>query len=193
MPNRRFSMQRMFRTLLLWTFILCACSTSRLSPEASSSNPVTDTPFPVTIPVSTTQVLPLTKVIATPHIDQTPDGNLPNTVDLIPTVASSGGQCAYQWAYEDLPELSSDFQLSIQQLQADAQASAFVFGENCVRADGSADFIAMETDFNATLQVIDLSNEDDLGEWIVKVMQVIQNIPSDQIVGPRPGRVSINF
>jgi hypothetical protein len=24
-------------------------------------------------------------------------------------------------------------------------------------------------------------------------MQVIQNIPSDQIVGPRPGRVSIGF
>lgn len=189
-------MQRMFRTLLLSTLILCACSTSGLSPEASSSNPVTDTPFPVTIPVSTTQVLPLTKVIATvetPHIAQSPDGNLPNTADLIPTVASSGGQCAYQWAYEDLPELSGDFQLSIQQLQANAQASAFVFGENCIHADGSADFIPMETDFNITLQVTDLSNEDELGDWIVKVMQVIENIPETEIVGSQPGRVSINF
>jgi hypothetical protein len=131
--------------------------------------------------------------VATPHIDQPPDGNLPNTADLIPTVASSGGQCAYQWAYEDLPELSSDFQGSIRQLQAEAQASAFAFGENCIRADGSADFIAMETDFNITLQAIELSNEDELGEWIVKVMQVIETIPPNQIVGPRPGRVSINF
>ena len=51
----------------------------------------------------------------------------------------------------------------------------------------------METDFNITLQVKDLSNESDLGEWIVKVMQVIEKIPSDQIVGPRPGRVSMGF
>ena len=51
----------------------------------------------------------------------------------------------------------------------------------------------METDFNVTLQVTDLSNESNLGEWIVKVMQVIEGIPTEQIVGPRPGRVSILF
>ncbi|MEO5887844.1 MAG: hypothetical protein ABIQ77_09285, partial [Anaerolineales bacterium] len=44
-----------------------------------------------------------------------------------------------------------------------------------------------------TLQVSDLSNEADLGEWIVKVMQVVENIPQDKIVGPRPGRISIAF
>jgi hypothetical protein len=33
----------------------------------------------------------------------------------------------------------------------------------------------------------------ELGEWIVKVMQVITAIPTDQIVGPRPGRVSLSF
>jgi hypothetical protein len=41
----------------------------------------------------------------------------------------------------------------------------------------------METDFNIILQVNDLTNESDLGEWIVKVMQVILTIPQDQIVG----------
>jgi hypothetical protein len=51
----------------------------------------------------------------------------------------------------------------------------------------------METDFNITLQVNDLTNESDLGEWTVKVMQVIENIPRDQIVGPQPGRVSMIF
>ena len=51
----------------------------------------------------------------------------------------------------------------------------------------------METDFNIPLQVNDLANESDLGEWIVKVMQVITAIPTDQIVGPRPGRVSLGF
>ena len=51
----------------------------------------------------------------------------------------------------------------------------------------------METDFNITLRVSDLSNESDLGEWIVKVMQVVENIPPEKIEGPRPGRVSLEF
>jgi len=103
-------------------------------------------------------------------------------------------ECGYQWAYQDLPELSSSFQQSIQGLQAEAQANAYAFGENCIRSDGTvATFLAKETDFNIILQVDDLSNESDLGEWIVKVMQVVENIPQEQIVGPQPGRVSITF
>ena len=182
-------MQKIFRTLLFWGIILCACSTGGLSPEAPSSDSVTDTPSPYVIPVSTTEVFPLTKLIATvatPHIDQPPN-------EEVTTAAPDYPGCAYQWAYEDLPKLSSDFQQSIQGLQAEAQASAFAFGENCVYADGSATFTAMETDFIITLQVADLANDGELGEWIVKVMQVIENIPQDQIVGPRPGRVSVAF
>lgn len=102
--------------------------------------------------------------------------------------------CGYQWANQELPELSARFQASIQEIQPEAQASAFAFGENCVRADGSiASFSAMETDFNILLRVEDLADESDLGEWIVKVMQVVEALPQEAIVGPRPGRVSITF
>ena len=110
-----------------------------------------------------------------------------------PTSSSSIGNCGYQWAQQDLPELSAEFQQAIQGLRPEAQASAFAFGEDCVYADGHADFSAMETDFKVTFQIRDLSNEADLGEWIVKVMQVVENIPREKIVGPRPGRVSIGF
>ena len=51
----------------------------------------------------------------------------------------------------------------------------------------------METDFNIALQVSDLADESALGEWIVNVMQVVESIPPDQIVGPRPGRISLAF
>lgn len=51
----------------------------------------------------------------------------------------------------------------------------------------------METDFNVTLQVNDLSDVSALGGWIVNVMQIVQSVPTDQIVGPRPGRVSLLF
>src|SRR5687768_6596784 len=111
-----------------------------------------------------------------------------------PTTSPDAQNCGYQWAYQDLPELSSSFQQYIQALQPEAQANAFAFGENCVLPDGAiARFSPMETDFNITLQVADVSDENTLGEWIVKVMQVIEGIPADQIVGPRPGRVSITF
>ena len=106
----------------------------------------------------------------------------------------SNGNCGYQWAFQDLPELSAEFQEAIQSLQPEAQGSAFAFGEDCVHADGTTrTFIPMETDFNITLQVSDLSNETELGEWIVKVMRVVENIPQDKIVGPRPGRLSLTF
>ena len=102
--------------------------------------------------------------------------------------------CGYQWAQKDLPELSKSFQGSLQALQSEAQARAYAFGENCMLADGSVGgFSAMETDFNVTLTVTDLTNESDLGGWVVKVMQVIQSIPKDQLEGPQPGRVMIIF
>jgi hypothetical protein len=82
----------------------------------------------------------------------------------VPTVPSSNPQdCGYQWAQQALPELSSAFLQSIQALQPEAQANAFAFGENCIHADGTATFLPMETDFNITLQVTDVSNESELG------------------------------
>lgn len=165
-------MQRIFRAFLFWTLILYACSPNLASPQ----------PIP-----RTTAVPDIIATLSTPHIDQPPDGNFPTT-------APNPQECGYQWANQELPELSGSFQASIQALQPEAQASAHAFGENCVLADGSmGGFGAMETDFNVTLNVNDLTNESELGEWIVKVMQVIQNIPPEQIMGPQPGRVSIVF
>lgn len=147
-------MQTMFRTLLLWSIVLGACSALPAAPQ--------------TIPPATV----------------TPEGQTTSP-------PSNPGGCSYQWAYQDLPELSSRFQQSIQTLQPQAQATAFAFGENCIRADGSSTFLPMETDFNITLQVSDLRDESALGEWIVKIMQVVTAVPPEQILGPRPGRVSL--
>ncbi|HET9910382.1 MAG TPA: hypothetical protein VFQ13_00765 [Anaerolineales bacterium] len=114
----------------------------------------------------------------------------------LPTTAAlpTSRGCAFQWAYQDLPELSSSFEQSIQALQPEAQASALAYGENCIRPDGSvANFFARETDFDLILQVDDLVDEANLGKWIVQVMQVIENIPAGEIAGRGPGQVSIIF
>jgi len=187
---------RIFRTLLLWTLVLGACSTGIPPADSIPQIPPGTTPSPTIVALAITEnfsaspALPIPRfmrTLETPHTDQPPDGNV--TTAAPPTFEG----CAYMWAYEDMPELSGSLQQSIQVLHPGAQANAYAFGEDCIHADGSATFIAKETDFNITLQVNDLSNESDLGEWIVKVMHVIENIPQEQIVGPQPGLVSIVF
>jgi hypothetical protein len=146
------------------------------------------------VQAATTQAFSDSPALPIPKLSRTPETAIPDQAEIATTAAPSNPQdCAYQWAYQDIPELSNDFLASIRELQPEAQANAFIFGENCIRADGSSTFLPMETDFNITLQVNDLSNDADLGEWIVKVMEIIEAIPSARIVGPRPGRVSIIF
>lgn len=177
-------MQKFLRLLLLWVATLSACSVIPAAPQTVS--PGTTEP-PIPLPTTAVPASKPISTVGTPHIEQGPDGAITSAP---PDIQN----CGYQWAYQDLPELSSSFQQSLQALQPEAQATVFAFGENCILSDGSVGgFLPMETDFNITLQVSDLSNESNLGEWIMKVMQVITAIPPEQIVGPRPGRISLSF
>ena len=112
---------------------------------------------------------------------------------LTATLEPTAEPCGYMWASQNLTDLTLDLQDIIQSVQPEAQAYAFAFGEDCVYTDGHRTFTAMETDFNVTLPVADLTDEDALGEWITKTMQVIESLPKEKIVGPRPGRVTIIF
>src|SRR5215216_4573443 len=122
-------MPGIIRILLLLSLILCACAPSGLSTEAP---PHTDNIFVSTnkvltlesIAAATTEVLPPPQLIATvstPHVDQGPDG-------ASSSIPSDTQSCGYQWAYQDLPELSAKFLLSLQALQPEAQANVFAFG-----------------------------------------------------------------
>jgi nitrate reductase NapAB chaperone NapD len=120
-----------------------------------------------------------------------PSSNSDGEITAVPLTPTD---CGYQWSNQDLPRLASSFQQSIQDLQPEAEANAYAYGESCIRTDGSVvSFTATETDFNVTLHVDDLANQSVLGRWIVQVMQVIEAIPAAQIEGPRPGRVTIVF
>ena len=187
--RRLFPMKRVSWPVLFLVLLLCACSATAVPSDPLQSTGTEVSSPPAIPPSATSRPLSPTKLVATlstPHIDQPPDG--PST--MAPT--SSLG-CAYRWAYQDLPDLSDDFQAAIQVLEPGATGYAFAFGEECVHEDGSVTFLPMETDFNITLPVSDISNETELGEWIQRVMQVIENIPPEQIRGSRPGRVSLLF
>ena len=113
------------------------------------------------------------------------------TATLVP--ASDTQPCAFMWATQPLNDLTLVLQTQIKNIHSDAEGYAFAFGEDCIYQDGHKTFGAKETDFNVTMPVADLSDEASLGEWIIKVMNVIGGLPVEKIVGPQPGRVTIVF
>lgn len=124
-------------------------------------------------PVTQTAVIVLTAVET-----ESPDPNQP---------------CAFQWAYLDLPELTSEFDSALKAMNPQAAGRAQAFGENCIQTDGSAVFGAMETDFYVHLQVDALDREEDFGNWIAHVLEIVIQIPRESLEGPNYGFVEFTF
>lgn len=122
---------------------------------------------------------------------------LPPTVTPSPTsVASDGGSgqgCYYTWATQELPEISQTVERSMEAAIAGSSASAYAFGEDCVSADGTRKFLPMETDFRIRIPAQDLADQAALGHGMATTLQVIEQIPKEQLAGPQPGRVEFEF
>lgn len=129
-----------------------------------------------------------------------PNQALPPSVDSrtasptdAPDSPPTASTCAYQWAYHDAPELTESLNAAVKALNSEAEARADFFGEDCVYADSTSTFSAMETDFYVRLPVEDLSKEEDFGNWVAQVMNVVLAIPHEQLQGPRDGFVEFTF
>jgi hypothetical protein len=108
-----------------------------------------------------------------------------------PTLAYEG--CAFSWAYQDAPELTKKLDDAIKKINSRASATATIFGEDCIRADGSKTFGAMETDFKVRLPVDDLTQHEEFGNWIKEAMQIVTEIPREELSGPKDGFVEFWF
>ena len=153
--------------LLFSTLILCACAPNMASP----------TTIPTAEPTST--AIPITDV---------------------PTIASPSGAsssvnpCGYQWAYNDLPELTAQFDQAVQNLIPNSNSHTTAFGENCIGNDGQiVNFLTKETDFYVRVSVDSLDDYETFGNWIAAVMQAVETLPADRIPGPIPGFVQFLF
>jgi hypothetical protein len=104
-----------------------------------------------------------------------------------------GGGCYYVWATQELEDLSAKVNRTLQKTDPALSGGAYAFGENCVYADGHTDFSTMETDFRVTVRVNNLKDEEALGDWIIKAMQALGELPKDEIPGPQAGRVDFMF
>ncbi len=99
------------------------------------------------------------------------------------SAAAQTGPCSYMWAYKDAPELTASFDSAIKALNAEATGRAEYYGEDCVYEYGSATFSTMETDFYTRLPVDDLSKEDEFGNWVAQVMEIVTQIPREELPG----------
>ena len=129
---------------------------------------------------------------STPTLDT---ADLPTGVE-ITAPASGGGDCAWVWNSEPLPELSIQLQSAMEQAGlGDAAGRAIAFGEDCISADtGEVSYFAVkQTDFRFSLPVKDLTDLDALGELVEGVLGVIEKFPPDDTPGPMPGQVFITF
>lgn len=97
-----------------------------------------------------------------------------------PTAAQT---CGYQWAYKNAPELTSSFDEAVKALNPDASGRVEFYGEDCIFHDGTSTFGAMETDFYVRLQVGSLNKEEDFGNWVVQVMEIVTKIPREDLSG----------
>lgn len=135
--------------------------------------------------ISTPQVLPAKTAI---------DTVAPPKLTSVTDTPSSTTECGFQWAYEDLPELTAQFDQAIKSLIPASASHATAFGENCVAADGQVvRFLAMETDFYVFATVDTLNGYETFGNWIAQVMQVIIDYPPEMIAGPKAGFVEFRF
>jgi hypothetical protein len=104
-------------------------------------------------------------------------------------------QCAWNWATQPLPELSFKVEAGIQAAGLkDVTVNSDAYGENCITTAGKVDhFTAMETDFHITAKVADLTDIDDLGNLLEKILVVLDDFPAGKVPGSQPGYINISF
>lgn len=104
--------------------------------------------------------------------------------------------CTWQWASEDLPDLSADVQTALDNAQiATLSVRAYTFGENCIDSQTNtlSYFAAMETDFRIVLPVDDLTDHQELGTLTADLLSVLNTFTPDTTPGSQPGRHELTF
>ena len=104
--------------------------------------------------------------------------------------------CAFAWSERGLPEVTD----KVNQAFLDAgfrevSAEARAYGEDCIdpQTNEVVQFSAMQTDFHISIAITDTSSKQVLGDWVERVMRVLEPYKPGKVAGPNPGYVGITF
>ena len=101
--------------------------------------------------------------------------------------------CEQAWTFQELNEISTQLDKAITAKAPRGSGYARVYGNGCTFADGRINFEAVETNFWIHIPVQNFDDENELGLWIVNIMQIIRAYPPGVIPGSRNGLVQIDF
>lgn len=104
--------------------------------------------------------------------------------------------CYYNWNTRPLPELSAKVQAAMDSAGLrGVTATAEAFGEDCIdpQTNKVVSFGAMETDFKFAAKVSSLTDREELGNLLEKILTVLDEFSSDSTPGPRAGYVGVRF
>jgi hypothetical protein len=149
------------------------------------------------LPLFITDVEPLYPTDTPGTITNTPHTvtKTPQTPTETPTPGTEYTQCAWTWATQSLPDLTTKVQSALEEAGLKGvTVSAEAYGENCIIGTGTVDhFAAMETDFRFQAEVTDLSDKASLGDLLERILVVLDAFPTDATPGPQPGYIGVHF
>jgi hypothetical protein len=114
-------------------------------------------------------------------------------IEITPTVNDS---CYYNWATQDLPDLGQRVKGQIEQAGFNnVGVRAHAYGENCIYFSTGAVkyFAAMETDFDITVPVADISDTNVLNGYRGEIQDILNAIPSGDLAGGKLGLITYKF
>ena len=122
--------------------------------------------------------------------------NLPLSTPDAVTATANSQNCYFNWASQPLPALSAEVQTAINASGlTGVRANAEAYGENCIdsQTNTPVSFGTLETDFHITLKVANLTDKENLGNLLEKVLVVLDTFPADKTPGPQPGSITVSF
>jgi hypothetical protein len=140
-------------------------------------------PISVDLPGQPTKTAPVV-----PTVTGTPEPTPTPTVD--------PARCAYVWSNRSQPELSQVVNQAFRDAgMKEVEAEASAYGEDCLDPETNTvvKFLPVQTDFYIGVKVTSTSDGQVLGEWVEKIVRVIEQIPRETIPGLNPGYLSITF
>ena len=122
--------------------------------------------------------------------------NLPTSSPDTVTATANSQNCYFTWASQSLPDLTAKVQSAINVASLiGVRANAEAYGENCTdsRTNKPVSFSTLETDFNITVKVANLTDKAAMGNLLENILVVLDSIPTDKIPGTQPGAIAVSF
>lgn len=122
----------------------------------------------------------------------------PPTHSALPPTESSVEEvpCAWVWASRPSQELSF-------QLQEDLESAGLTrvagdvsnFGEDCIdpQTNKAVRFAAMQAEFNLVVEVDELDRDGVMGELLMQIIALLENVSKDGTPGPQPDKVRVEW